>query len=454
MSSVYEDYDDMPNLEQVSSTQQQAATSVPQPTTADEVSHETTSAHGDYDDMPDLEQAPSMQQEAAAPNLPWPPTGSPANIYAGAGLNQEILSTFPISVFTTLAQALSALGPPPGFDASDLTPYDPASTTGPEDLLTVLAAMFSTLHGGHDDTEDDDAWEDESGDEHDDVPSLETTIPPTAHPPFALLHIGPDGPSQPVAPPGSFPSTPMASAEPQNGSGSGPDASAATASDQNHQNGPGNDQPSLFTPFPTPYSFIVGPPPAIGPDGIPVDAAGVPYNTLTAASIEELVASLQAVGISSPTAAAITSIFSQMPPNVFPPFSPPMDWPPFSSSRRPRFDASAFVDTLEEVDIATIPAEDMRCPHCWLPFGTTDEDDPAFVFVPDPDDPPELAARQVAFSELPFCAARPDNNPVRTPCGHLFGRSCLIETLEKVDTLCPTCRKELRPKPQVPGVLE
>jgi hypothetical protein len=96
----------------------------------------------------------------------------------------------------------------------------------------------------------------------------------------------------------------------------------------------------------------------------------------------------------------------------------------------------------------------MKCPHCWLPFGTTDEDDPTFQFAPDADEPPELAARQVTFHEMPFCAARPDNNPVRTPCGHLFGRSCLIETMEKVDTLCPTCRKELRPAPQVPSTTE
>jgi hypothetical protein len=109
----------------------------------------------------------------------------------------------------------------------------------------------------------------------------------------------------------------------------------------------------------------------------------------------------------------------------------------------PGFNAVAFVDGLEQVAIADIPAEDMRCPHCWLPFGITDEDDPVFAFAPDPDDSPELVARQVAFRGLPFCAARADNDPVRTPCGHLFGRTCLIQSLEKVSTLCPTCRQEL-----------
>jgi hypothetical protein len=107
------------------------------------------------------------------------------------------------------------------------------------------------------------------------------------------------------------------------------------------------------------------------------------------------------------------------------------------------FDPVDFVDGLEQVDIASIPDEDMCCPHCWLPFGTTYEDDPTFEFMADPEDDPELTARQVAFRELPFCAGRADNNPVRTPCGHLYGRSCLIETLEKVGTRCPTCRQEM-----------
>jgi hypothetical protein len=123
-------------------------------------------------------------------------------------------------------------------------------------------------------------------------------------------------------------------------------------------------------------------------------------------------------------------------------------------------DPVPFVDGLEQVDIASIPDEDMCCPHCWLPFGTTYEDNPAFEFMVDPvltarevafsempfcagraDDNP--LARQVAFRELPFCAGRADNNPVRTPCSHLYGRSCLIDHLENVDTLCPCCRQEM-----------
>jgi hypothetical protein len=130
-----------------------------------------------------------------------------------------------------------------------------------------------------------------------------------------------------------------------------------------------------------------------------------------------------------------------IPMNFINPFGP----------RRPRFDATAFVDSLEQVDVSTIPAHNMRCPHCWLPFGTTDEDDPAFVFAPDQDDPPEIAARRIALHELPFSQSRADNDPVRTPCGHLFGKGCLIDSMEKVDTLCPICRQELRPKPEVPA---
>jgi hypothetical protein len=33
--------------------------------------------------------------------------------------------------------------------------------------------------------------------------------------------------------------------------------------------------------------------------------------------------------------------------------------------------ATAFVDTLEEVNIATINSKDMTCPFCYLPFDTT-----------------------------------------------------------------------------------
>lgn len=117
---------------------------------------------------------------------------------------------------------------------------------------------------------------------------------------------------------------------------------------------------------------------------------------------------------------------------------------PASRYQHTHFDPVAFVSELERVNIADIPAEDMRCAHCWLPFGTTDEDEPDYTFTPDPEDPPELAARQVAFHELPFHVGRTDNDSVRTPCGHLFGQGCLLEIVETMGTLCPTCRQEMR----------
>lgn len=124
--------------------------------------------------------------------------------------------------------------------------------------------------------------------------------------------------------------------------------------------------------------------------------------------------------------------------------------------RGPPFDAIAFVNSLEEVDISSIPEEDMRCPHCWLPFGTTGEADPLYVDMtyhdPQVAPEPEHAERQDMFHEMPFDVTRPDNDPVRTPCCHIFGRGCLIESLEKVNASCPTCRHEFRPQPQAPNV--
>jgi hypothetical protein len=194
-----------------------------------------------------------------------------------------------------------------------------------------------------------------------------------------------------------------------------------------------------------PFSFLVGPTLAFGPDG-----ASIVDPSIMAASLEGITAELQATGVSEEFIAQVMNVFASIPPGDLLPFPPT-----FGPSRRPHFDAVKFIDTLEQVDISTIPEQDLKCPHCWLPFGITDdEDDPTFVFAPDEDESPEVAARQVALREMHFCEARPYNSPVRTPCGHLFGRSCLIETMKKVDTLCPTCRKELRPAPKVPDATE
>ncbi|KAF1935679.1 hypothetical protein EJ02DRAFT_439071 [Clathrospora elynae] len=108
----------------------------------------------------------------------------------------------------------------------------------------------------------------------------------------------------------------------------------------------------------------------------------------------------------------------------------------------PSFDAVDFVNRLEEVDISTITAKGMKFPHCWLPFGTTDKYDPAFITRPEYD--PETLECLLANRELPFDDYKPNNDPVKTPCGHISGRACLIESLEKTSTTCPMRRHEFR----------
>jgi len=101
--------------------------------------------------------------------------------------------------------------------------------------------------------------------------------------------------------------------------------------------------------------------------------------------------------------------------------------------------ATAFVETLDEVDITSIEPEDMKCPLCWLPFGsTTDEEGPTIATYLDHEER-EITERLHASYALPFCENRPDNDPVRTPCGHVFGRQCLIDSLE-TNMICPMCR--------------
>lgn len=78
--------------------------------------------------------------------------------------------------------------------------------------------------------------------------------------------------------------------------------------------------------------------------------------------------------------------------------------------------AIRFTDQLEKVDICSIPKDDIRCPFCWGDFGDTDQN----------------------------C-----QEPVITPCGHLFGRKCLVEVLKGSGSRCPKCRQNMVPvKPQ------
>lgn len=96
------------------------------------------------------------------------------------------------------------------------------------------------------------------------------------------------------------------------------------------------------------------------------------------------------------------------------------------------------IDLLEQVDIDTIAPEDRRCPHCWSDFGVEE----GFF------DEPEESDNLLNFRQLPFCATTPNNDPVRTPCGHVFGRSCLAESL-RTSTNRPMCRCDLTEKLQM-----
>jgi hypothetical protein len=104
---------------------------------------------------------------------------------------------------------------------------------------------------------------------------------------------------------------------------------------------------------------------------------------------------------------------------------------------------AAYVDTLEKVDISTIAPADMNCPHCWLPFSTTGEIDSPAVLAYLSEEEREETARLTAIHEMPFCENKPNNDPVRTPCEYVFGKQCLVESLES-STTCPMCRRELR----------
>jgi hypothetical protein len=449
MASIYADYDDMPELEEIHSAPEKNATPVAAPAPSCEPIHATASVYEDYDDMPDLEQA-----QAAPSAISIPPTHD-AQDDESAPLS-SFLPSGPSHSFLVLAQVLIAVGSLPGLEA--------AMSAEAGNVPAALGGLFSMISGDDDEDEDEEAdtSESEIGDEHDDMPSLENAVPSTTLPPLGLhasiyvnmaqsgtytlesLMLASQGLGNPL---GSLPSPPPASTTPSNGNEGNQPASAPTVPTQNTPTSSPNGVPQPSSPMP--FNFASGPSLALGPDGAPIDNAGLTYNFITATSIGEFAAELEATGVSEQHIAQVTSVLASMAPGVLPPF-PPVFGPP----RRPPFDAVAFVDTLEQVDISTIPEEDLKCPHCWLPFGTTDEDDPTFMFDPDADESPELAARQIALHEMPFCEARPDNNPVRTPCGHLFGKSCLIETIEKVDTLCPTCRKELRPKPEVPDATE
>jgi hypothetical protein len=478
--------------------------------------HEIATEPDGYEDMLSLEQAAALQPDAAPdsgpPAMPsaqplqssqatpgvltltlpthWgpPPVGASPEFlisyYTASGLTQEALNSVPPPPFFMINQQINAATLlPPGFTI-EVSPFQQAnsdpSPTMPPWLPSNFPAIFAGPSGPAAEEHAEDAWEDVPGDTDEDdngeMPALENGNPPTTSPPVGLqAHMmasfaefmatmgGPDDQPFPNTPNGSDP--PASSSEMPGGllvslQHGAWNSSAAPATDLNGttQDGATSAAPAILPAFPVHMNFIVGTQATFTP------GAAVHSGSFTANDPEEF---------AEETAAAGTDILDPTTGEVYPELhdhfwlisNPSTAFTTFSetlgstslhhlrAAARPRFDAAAFVDTLDRVEISDIPAEDMRCPYCWLPFGTTDEDDPSFVFTPDPDDPPEIAARQTAFRELlPFCAERAGNDPVRTPCGHLFGRGCLVETLEKVDTLCPTCRKDLRPQPEIPKV--
>ncbi|PVI06430.1 hypothetical protein DM02DRAFT_623346 [Periconia macrospinosa] len=97
-----------------------------------------------------------------------------------------------------------------------------------------------------------------------------------------------------------------------------------------------------------------------------------------------------------------------------------------------RSNIMAFINTLEEVDIASIEPHLLRCPFCWNKFGTSDWN--------------KEGAGPWADADEEFLSSIPKerrNDPVRTPCGHLYGKACLFTSMT-TSPLCPVCREDLQ----------
>ncbi|ORY15125.1 hypothetical protein BCR34DRAFT_189402 [Clohesyomyces aquaticus] len=88
----------------------------------------------------------------------------------------------------------------------------------------------------------------------------------------------------------------------------------------------------------------------------------------------------------------------------------------------------------------TIPVENTRCPHCWTDLGTEE----AEYDQPNPEEPENLTL----LRELPFQIWRNCNDPVRTICGHIFGKSCLAQSLLESQN-CPICRRSFNADAQI-----
>jgi hypothetical protein len=493
MTCVPDSYDEMSGLEQATAAQTEAAA-----TTAPSLAPQNSA---------DTSGAPTLTLPAHWGAIP---EGFPivllTDMLNSVGVTQDVLNTVAPLPLWMMEGALDAAGPPPGIAASANLEHPPALLSTPAMSIFGFAEAFTGLSGFPDAQQGEDSWEDvpEDGDEdaEDDMPSLDNPVPNVTVPPVAFQasvmanvaelmaatagpfgapfpgeFYGPLNQPNPTADPHVVdPTMPGVSPDAQDGLVDVNGAPATNPGNYDSQDEPDGAQPAAVDGPQVNFNFMVGslpPPSAADMDSYIANFPQQLAAALTAASagatdpangaLDLDGASNIHVGSFAVPTAALPEFLAAMPFDTDPlqiiPISPGGLPPSISLSSifrppRPSFDTAAFVDTLDRVDITNIPAEDMRCPHCWLPFGTTDEDDPAFVFTPDPDDPLEVAARQTAFRELLLDAGRADNDRVRTPCGHLFGRGCLIETMEKVDTLCPTCRQELRPAPEIPSMMD
>lgn len=104
--------------------------------------------------------------------------------------------------------------------------------------------------------------------------------------------------------------------------------------------------------------------------------------------------------------------------------------------------APRFVASLERVELSAVPSDQIICPICWIELGETYEFHDLYEPPDLPSDPRE-AGNMIAFQQLPFDLSRPNNDPVKLPCEHLFGYDCLVNSLSENST-CPMCRRELR----------
>ena len=106
--------------------------------------------------------------------------------------------------------------------------------------------------------------------------------------------------------------------------------------------------------------------------------------------------------------------------NGYPYRSRHADYPPESALRHygPRRAKATFLESLPQVEISAIDKEDRWCSICYEEYGK-----------PSPDEPAE--------------------NPVKVPCGHIFGKTCIRKWFEE-HTTCPSCRSELGKGDTVP----